>query len=619
MENIKLSVLVTFCNQAEFIKDALDSIFCQIVDFDYEVLIGLETGINFEPKDNPINEKVSDESEKIISDYVSKYKNIKLFKINTSDLKRTKIEKASLNRINLLKHARGEYFCILDGDDFYNNPYRFQTLINILDKNYDYIGAGHYFENYNNITKQSCPIKKLSEIPMEYTAVKYYSDNKSIPVWCFIFRNIFSAKLPSDLNISFFNDSTITAYMLKYGKIYYIPENMLSYRINITSIYNSKEYVIRKLYRLLCAEINHKTIPQYEKYLCRRYKKNLISLLTKKIIFTDEVKAISDCSIRHKCFFTYSIINGKNLSIKEKIRFYIKVLNYLLFNRNSEKNEVKKVYYFKARQNFGDLLNVFIIQQLMNINIKRSGKTACEIYAIGSILENLLKKLIIPPIFLKEIKILGSGFITKENSSKGKIKLNHKVEILALRGKVTKKRMEQILNKDLSHVPLGDPGLLAGELVDTSSEEKKYKAGIILHYVDINSSAKENIKIQNVKYINVSNNPIQIIKEIAQCEVIFSSAMHGLITADSMNIPNQRIKLSENIAGGDYKFDDYYSIYDFPKIEAINLNNEIITEKTVTKLINEYNKYAKARTEKIQKVKNNLKECFYLIEGGIID
>lgn len=39
---VKLSVLVTFCNQRQYIKRALDSILAQKTNFDFEVLIGLD-------------------------------------------------------------------------------------------------------------------------------------------------------------------------------------------------------------------------------------------------------------------------------------------------------------------------------------------------------------------------------------------------------------------------------------------------------------------------------------------------------------------------------------------------------------------------------------------------
>ena len=64
---VKLSVLVTFCNQRQYIKRALDSILAQKTNFDFEVLIGLDG--------------VYDGSEEIIREYTDKHDFIRLYKI----------------------------------------------------------------------------------------------------------------------------------------------------------------------------------------------------------------------------------------------------------------------------------------------------------------------------------------------------------------------------------------------------------------------------------------------------------------------------------------------------------------------------------------------------------
>ena len=45
--------------------------------------------------------------------------------------------------------------------------------------------------------------------------------------------------------------------------------------------------------------------------------------------------------------------------------------------------------------------------------------------------------------------------------------------------------------------------------------------------------------------------PFKCIKQIADCEII-SSALHGLIAADSLNIPNKWIKLSNKLVGNNF-------------------------------------------------------------------
>ena len=98
---VKLSVLVTFCNQRQYIKRALDSILAQKTNFDFEVLIGLDG--------------VYDGSEEIIREYTDKHDFIRLYKMSFAGMDTIGIEKASLNRKSLLEKAEGEFFSVLDG------------------------------------------------------------------------------------------------------------------------------------------------------------------------------------------------------------------------------------------------------------------------------------------------------------------------------------------------------------------------------------------------------------------------------------------------------------------------------------------------------------------------
>jgi polysaccharide pyruvyl transferase WcaK-like protein len=61
--------------------------------------------------------------------------------------------------------------------------------------------------------------------------------------------------------------------------------------------------------------------------------------------------------------------------------------------------------------------------------------------------------------------------------------------------------------------------------------------------------------------LNINDPPLAFLNKLQSCEVVISSAMHSLIAADSLGMPNIRIKISDNITGGDYKFKDYYSVF----------------------------------------------------------
>lgn len=596
---MKLSVLVTFCNQKEYIKDAIESIINQKTNFDYEILVGLDGQ--------------DTESEKILNSYIENHPNIKLFKCDNSKLKTINIEKASNNRINLIKQASGEYFCLLDGDDFYIDNTRLQKLIDTLDKNQEIIGCAHNISIFDDQTRTYTHQKFYNKTriisPEEYTKSKVH-----ISASAFIFRNIFAKSIPQDFPQNFFNDSTITLYMLKYGKFYYINKPMLAYRTNIKSIFMANNYESRKLQQLLAAEINHKVLSAYTKDLCKRYKTLLIKCL--KFIKTSQnenLELIKNFAKQNNCYFTYSILNFNSLSQKEKKHFIKNVAKYVFTNNYPIKYKNAELLYFDGIINFGDCLNLYVTQRLLKINVKKSHRTKATLSAIGSVMEAFLfKRLQIPVITTnKLLNIWGSGFIEDVNLKRHPFqKFNRKINILALRGILSKQRCETLLNTKLNKIALGDPGLLSSELINVSDIKKEYKVGIILHYVDKNSDLLKNIQLNDYHLIDVEWNPIKVIKEIAKCEVIFSSAMHGLIASDSLGIPNQWIQLSEKVYGQNYKFKDYYSVFGVKNPQPIDLRKTPITAETVQLVKEEYLK--KISMHKVEQIQKELLDAFKL-------
>ena len=71
-----------------------------------------------------------------------------------------------------------------------------------------------------------------------------------------------------------------------------------------------------------------------------------------------------------------------------------------------------------------------------------------------------------------------------------------------------------------------------------------------------------------------------VIDLIVNSDYVFSSSLHGLIIAEAYGIPNYRIKISDLIIGGDFKFDDYYASIG-KKVKAIKIQglNEFINDE----------------------------------------
>jgi hypothetical protein len=99
----------------------------------------------------------------------------------------------------------------------------------------------------------------------------------------------------------------------------------------------------------------------------------------------------------------------------------------------------------------------------------------------------------------------------------------------------------------------GDPCEVLPEIWP-GHQNKKYKLGIISHYVDYNIALR---RFPGERIINIINTPENFINEICECEEIWSSSLHGLIIPQVYGIKASHIKLSDNVIGGSFKFNDY--------------------------------------------------------------
>jgi len=57
--------------------------------------------------------------------------------------------------------------------------------------------------------------------------------------------------------------------------------------------------------------------------------------------------------------------------------------------------------------------------------------------------------------------------------------------------------------------------------------------------------------------IDIEGDVLEVIDQVTRCEFILASSLHGLICADTHNVPNTRLRLDNKIIGGDFKFFDY--------------------------------------------------------------
>lgn len=248
----------------------------------------------------------------------------------------------------------------------------------------------------------------------------------------------------------------------------------------------------------------------------------------------------------------FTIVN----KLMKMARFYIRL---------KTNNNILPLCYFDGVPNVGDELNISLVSKISGRNPVKppSIRYFRHLCAVGSVLSSMNKKSV----------VWGSGLIS-ENAIND---ITHIGDIRALRGYLTKEKIEERFQIKLE-VPLGDPALLMPLFIKPGSIAKEYKFGLVLHYVDKHHPIKKLAEKLGGKIIDVGLSINEFVNQINKCEKILSSSMHGLILSDAYSIPNQRIVLSDNIIGGDFKFKDYYSTTSQPDSCPLILLDDITTD-----------------------------------------
>ncbi|MBK8683454.1 MAG: glycosyltransferase [Bacteroidetes bacterium] len=119
-------------NNVLYIKQALDGILMQILNGSYEIVIG--------------DDFSDDGTFEIIKQYELKYPHlIKVLERNIGDEYYQRRVKGNhlINFIDILNNCKGKYIALLDGDDYWIDPYKLQKQVDLLENNKRYSIVAH--------------------------------------------------------------------------------------------------------------------------------------------------------------------------------------------------------------------------------------------------------------------------------------------------------------------------------------------------------------------------------------------------------------------------------------------------------------------------------------------
>ncbi|NDY96304.1 polysaccharide pyruvyl transferase family protein [Wenzhouxiangella limi] len=150
--------------------------------------------------------------------------------------------------------------------------------------------------------------------------------------------------------------------------------------------------------------------------------------------------------------------------------------------------------------------------------------------------------------------VWGAGFISARSRVPSSIK-----NVLAVRGPLTR---EKLLKGGFPSCPenYGDPGLLVSQFY-RSRPSARVEYGLIPHQVDHSNPVWQRLRdMGSCKVLDVSTDNVEeFLASMLECEVIVSSSLHGIVFADSFQIPNVAINLNTKVQGNGFKFMDYLS------------------------------------------------------------
>lgn len=211
----------------------------------------------------------------------------------------------------------------------------------------------------------------------------------------------------------------------------------------------------------------------------------------------------------------------------------------------------------REEKNFGDALNPELYKMITGKRVAYSKPSIDEkrFMMVGSIINSSKPR----------TTVWGAGVSRDYHIHRG-----FGGDIRAVRGPLTKKWVEK--HGVLCPEVYGDPALLLPRYY-TPNVEKKYKLGIIPHWIDY---APVKSKHPDITIIDLFQPWDKIVDAICQCDRVISSSLHGIIVADAYGIPARWCEFSDKVAGGGYKFHDYFQSVGEKEILCYNFRKKKI-------------------------------------------
>ena len=192
--------------------------------------------------------------------------------------------------------------------------------------------------------------------------------------------------------------------------------------------------------------------------------------------------------------------------------------------------------------NFGDYLSLYLYKKITGQQPTPPIAGQPHWVVIGSILGSRLAP---------GAMIWGSG-IMKRNAT-----FQRPLRIYSVRGPYTYQRCKE-LGYECPRI-FGDPGLLLPRFYTPKPLVPRYRLGLIFHHLERPPPPSAGVRhITLIHQRDDDSATERIVDEIASCDMIYSSSLHGVIVAHAYGIPAVWCQFYAPVGPENTKFLDYY-------------------------------------------------------------
>jgi hypothetical protein len=156
--------------------------------------------------------------------------------------------------------------------------------------------------------------------------------------------------------------------------------------------------------------------------------------------------------------------------------------------------------------------------------------------------------------------------------------------ILAVRGKLT--YAELVRNRiSVGDVPLGDPGILIPRLLPPrAAAAPRFRLGLVPHFFDRDHPLfLAATRDSSVKVLDVCDSTDVFFAELASCDAIASSSLHGLVFGEALGLPTLWLEVSDKVLGDRFKFTDWFSLARNPQREPASPNGSLTVAEIISR------------------------------------